>query len=265
MIGGAGALIILFCAVFAPLLTPYDPSVQDTSIRLEASSPRHPLGTDQFGRDILARILFGARSVLLVAFASIGLGSFIGSTLGVLAGYFGGVLDTVVMRLVDIGLSFPIVLLAILLVVVLGPGTTNLILAIGISQVPIFGRLSRSLVLSVRSSDFIQAAKSLGARHPRVMLYHVLPNIAPVLLVQATTSLAVAILNATALNFLGLGIQPPSPDWGAMIAEFRRFVFDRPNLPFVPGAAIAVTVLCLNLLGDGLLDLLDPRWKKGVS
>ncbi|MBI3977373.1 MAG: ABC transporter permease [Chloroflexi bacterium] len=265
LVGGIVFLAIALSGIFASVISPYDPIAQNTAIRLQDASPAHLLGTDHFGRDIFTRILFGSQTILLVAIVSIAFSLTVGTTLGIIAGYHGGRLETWIMRTMDVMLSFPLVLLAIIIVVVLGPGVINLILAIGISQVPLFTRLSRSLALSVRARDFVLAAICLGASSARILGQHIFPNIIAPLVVQATTTMALAILNATALNFLGFGIQPPSPDWGAMVSDFRRFVFDRPHLPLYPGVAIAVTVLCLNLLGDGLIDLVDPTARKNLA
>jgi peptide/nickel transport system permease protein len=263
--GGLVFLLIVLGGLIGPWLAPYDPIAQDTARRLQGISTAHWLGTDEFGRDIFTRLLYGARTVLLVAFASIVFALTVGALLGVLAGYHGGRLEILVMRAMDVMLSFPLTLLSIIIVVVLGPGVLNLILAIGISQVPLFTRLARSLTLSVGARDFIQAAAAFGATDGRILARHLMPNIAAVLVVQATTTMSLAILNAASLNFLGLGIQPPAPDWGAMVSDFRRFVFDRPELPLYPGAAIAVTVLSLNLLGDGLIEWVDPTARRSLG
>ncbi len=258
-------LLIVLGGIFAPRLSSYDPIAQDTPNRLKGISAAHWLGTDDFGRDIFTRLLYGSQTVLLVAFVSIAFALAVGTLLGTLAGYRGGRLESLVMRTMDVMLSFPLLLLSIIIVVVLGPGVLNLILAIGVSQVPLFTRLARSLTLSIRTRDFVQAAAGFGADDARILGRHILPNIAAALVVQATTTMSLAILNAASLNFLGFGIQPPSPDWGAMVSDFRRFVFDRPELPLYPGAAIAMTVLSLNLLGDGLIDLLDPTARKDLA
>ena len=265
LVGGLVFLLIVLGGILAPLLSSYDPIAQDTPNRLKGISAAHWLGTDDFGRDIFTRLLYGSQTVLLVAFVSIAFALAVGTLLGTLAGYRGGRLEGLVMRTMDVMLSFPLMLLSIIIVVVLGPGVLNLILAIGISQVPLFTRLARALTLAVRTRDFVQAAAGFGADDARILARHVLPNIAAPLVVQATTTMSLAILNAASLNFLGLGIQPPSPDWGAMVSDFRRFVFDRPELPLYPGAAIAITVLGLNLLGDGLIDLVDPTARKNLA
>jgi peptide/nickel transport system permease protein len=263
--GGVVFLIVVLSGILAPLLSPYDPSAQDSPHRLEGFSTAHLLGTDHFGRDIFTRLLYGSRTVLVVAVFSVAFALALGTILGGLAGYYGGLPGSLIMRTMDVMLSFPVVLLSIIIVVILGPGVPNLILAIGISQIPLFTLLSRSLTLSVRTRDFVQAAVSLGASNSRVLALHILPNVMTPLFVQGTTSMALAILNATALNFLGFGIQPPSPDWGAMVSDFRRFVFDRAYLPMYPGVAIAVTVLSLNLLGDGLIEFVDPTARKNYA
>jgi peptide/nickel transport system permease protein len=263
--GGLVFLLIVLGGLLGPRLAPYDPIVQNTPHRLQGISTTHWLGTDDFGRDIFTRLLYGTRTVLLVAFAAIAFALTVGTLLGIVAGYRRGRLENLVMRTMDVMLSFPLMLLSIVIVVVLGPGVLNLILAIGISQVPLFTRLARSLTLSVRARDFVQAAAAFGATDTRILARHVVPNIAAVLVVQATTTMSLAILNAASLNFLGLGIQPPAPDWGAMVSDFRRFVFDRPELPLYPGAAIAITVLSLNLLSDGLIDWVDPTARKNLG
>lgn len=257
--------LILLAGVLGPLFSPYDPIAQDTPHRLQDPTAAHLLGTDHFGRDILTRLLYGTRSVLVVAFTSVGLALTVGGVLGMLAGYAGGAVESTIMRIADVMLSFPLVLLSVVIVVALGPGLANVALAVGISQVPIFIRLAQALTLSTRRRDFVEAARCLGADGPRVLSLHILPNIFGPLLVQSTATVALAILNATALNFLGLGIQPPSPDWGAMVSDFRRFVFDRPWLPLYPGLAIAITVLSINLLGDGVVQLLDPAARRRLG
>lgn len=258
VIGGFIFLLILLGGIFAPVLSPYDPIAQNAPNRLQGISITHLLGTDDLGRDIYTRLLYGARTVLFVAFISVIFALVVGTILGMISGYHGGWLEVFIMRAIDIMLAFPLVLLAIVIVIVLGTGVFNLILAIGISQVPLFSRLAHSLTLSVRHREFVQAAKSIGASDTHIVRLHILPNIISPLIVQMTTTMAVAILSATALNFLGFGIQPPTPDWGAMVSDFRRYVFDQPQLPLYPGTAIALTVLSLNMLTDGLIDLIDP-------
>ena len=251
-------LLTVACGgLFAGFL-PYDPIAQDVSNSLAPASPEHFLGTDDLGRDIFTRLVYGSRTTLLVGFFAVALALAFGMAFGTLAGYHGGLLESVVMRGTDVMLSFPLILLAIVLVEVLGPGISNLIVAIGVSQIPIFTRLAHALTLSVRSREYILAAIAVGVGDGRILRFHVLPNILAPIVVQATAVIAVAILYASALSFLGLGIQPPTPDWGSMVSDFRRFVFDRPHIPFYPGATIALTVLALNVVGDTLVELSDP-------
>jgi peptide/nickel transport system permease protein len=245
-------------AVFAPLLSPYDPIAQDSSQQLLGVSGSHLLGTDALGRDIFTRMLYGSRSMLLVTFVSVFIALAAGTALGTIAGYAGGSFDLGIMRGVDVMLSFPLILLAITIVVALGSGLTNLMLAIGIAGIAPFTLLARSLTLSIRGREYILAARCVGARDSHVVFVHVLPNIASPLIVQGTTWAAVAMLQAAALNFLGFGVQPPQPDWGAMVAESKTYVFSRPELPLYPGFAITLTAVCLSLLGDGLITLIEP-------
>jgi peptide/nickel transport system permease protein len=264
ILGAALALLVLALGLLAPWVTPYDPIELDTPHRLEPPSSAHLLGTDPFGRDIVARLLFGSRTTLLVAVSAVAVALVAGAGLGLVAGFVGGRVERLAVMLIDVVLSFPLLLLAILVAYILGPGVMNLALAVGVAQVPTFARLARALTLSMRERDFVTAANALGAPPARVMLRHVLPNIAAPLGVQATSTLALAILSATSLSFLGLGVQPPTPDWGAMVAESKRYIFDRPELSLYPGAAILLTVLGLNLAGDGLLDVLGSRDRRAV-
>ena len=254
------ALVIV--ALAAPLLSPYDPNVQDTSRRLEPPSPRHPLGLDDLGRDVLSRIVWGARVSLRVGFSVVLLASLIGITLGAISGYFGGILDTLIMRLTDILLAFPGILLAIALVAVLGPSLNNVILALSTIGWVAYARLVRGQVLKVREMEYVVAAKALGARSPRVIVRHVLPNVMNPVIVMATLGLAGAILSEAALSFLGLGVQPPTPSWGSMLTAGRRYLGLANHLAIFPGAAIMLAVMGLNFLGDGLIDALDPKYRK---
>jgi len=229
---------LVFVAIAAPLLAPFDPNAQDTIRRLEAPSHSHLLGLDDLGRDVLSRILWGARVSLRVGFSVVILASLIGITLGAMAGYFGGWLDTLIMRITDILLAFPGILLAIALVAVLGQ------------------------VLKVREMEYVTAAKALGARSPRVIVLHVLPNVINPVIVMATLGLAGAILSEAALSFLGLGVQPPTPSWGAMLTSGRRYLGLANHLAIWPGVAIMLAVMGLNFLGDGLIDALDPKYRK---
>jgi peptide/nickel transport system permease protein len=255
-------VLLVGVALAAPLLAPYDPDVQDTGRRLEAPSHEHLLGLDDLGRDVLSRIFYGARVSLRVGFSVVLIASAIGITLGAIAGYFGGAVDTAVMRLSDILLAFPGILLAIALVAVLGPSLNNVILALSTIGWVGYARLVRGQVLKVREMEYVTAAKALGARSPRVIVLHVLPNVINPVIVMATLGLAGAILSEAALSFLGLGVQPPTPSWGAMLTSGRRYLDQASHLAIFPGAAIMLAVMGLNFLGDGLIDALDPKYRK---
>jgi peptide/nickel transport system permease protein len=255
-------LVLIISALAAPLLAPHDPFQQDTSRRLEAPSDDHPLGLDDLGRDVLSRIFYGARVSLRVGFSVVFLASLIGITLGAVAGYFGGWVDLVVMRICDILLSFPGILLAIALVAVLGPSLNNVVLALVITAWVGYARLVRGQVLKVREMEFVTAARALGAKAPRVIIMHVLPNIINPVIVMATLGLGGVILSEAALSFLGLGVQPPTPSWGAMLTSGRRYLGLANHLAIFPGAAIMLAVMGLNFLGDGLIDALDPKFRK---
>jgi peptide/nickel transport system permease protein len=258
-------VVLLVMALFAPLLSPADPYVQDTSRRLEPPSKDHPLGLDDLGRDVLARILYGARVSLRVGFSVVVLASVIGVTLGAIAGYFGGAADLIIMRLCDILLAFPGILLAIALVAVLGPDLNNVILALATIGWVGYARLVRGQVLKVREMEYVTAAKALGAKSPRVIVLHILPNVINPVIVMATLGLAGAILAEAALSFLGLGVQPPIPSWGAMLTAGRRYLGLANHLAIFPGAAIMLAVMGLNFLGDGLIDALDPKYRKQIG
>jgi peptide/nickel transport system permease protein len=255
-------VILVLVAIAAPLLAPYDPNMQDTAKRLEPPSRAHPLGLDDLGRDVLSRILFGARISLRVGFSVVILASLVGITLGAMSGYFGGWIDTIIMRITDILLAFPGILLAIALVAVLGPSINNVILALAVIGWVGYARLVRGQVLKVREMEYVTAAKALGAKSPRVILRHVLPNVMNPVIVMATLGLAGAILSEASLSFLGLGVQPPTPSWGAMLTSGRRYLGLANHLAIFPGAAIMAAVMGLNFLGDGLIDALDPKYRK---
>ncbi len=262
--GAALLALAVISALLAPAVAPYDPVVQDSAKRLQGPSRAHWLGTDDFGRDILSRVIYGTRTSIAVGVLATSIGLVVGACLGIVGGFQGGRTDQITMRAMDVMLSFPSILLAILIVALLGPNLLNLVIAIGVARVPLFARLSRSVVLSVKSNEYVEAAISVGSKTPRIILRHVLPNITAPLIVQGTAALAEAIVTAAALNFLGLGIQPPTPDWGAMVSDGRRFIFDHPYIPLFPGLAITVLVLSLNLVGDWLRDVLDPRLRGSV-
>jgi peptide/nickel transport system permease protein len=264
----AGLLLtvsLVLVALAAPLLAPYDPDIQDTSRRLEAPSHQHLLGLDDLGRDVLSRIIFGARISLRVGFSVVIIASAIGIALGAISGYFGGLVDTLIMRLTDILLAFPGILLAIALVAVLGPSINNVILALATIGWVGYARLVRGQVLKVREMEYVTAAKALGAKSPRVIVRHVLPNVINPVIVMATLGLAGAILSEAALSFLGLGVQPPTPSWGAMLTAGRRYLGLANHLAIFPGAAIMAAVMGLNFLGDGLIDALDPKYRKQIG
>ena len=257
-----GLIVVLLASVAAvvgPMLTPYDPAAQELARRLEGPSLSHPFGLDELGRDILSRLLSGARISLLVGLAVVSVSSLAGMLLGSIAGYFGGFVDDAISRVVDVLMAFPGILLAIALVAVLGPSLTNVILALSIIGWVGYARLVRSQALRAREFEFVQAARALGAGTPRILLRHVLPTALPAVVVQATLGMAGAIIAEAALSFLGLGVQPPTPSWGTMLDAGRSHLFDAPHLTIFPGLAIAILVLGFNFLGDGLRDRVDPK------
>jgi peptide/nickel transport system permease protein len=264
----AGAILtiaLVIVALAAPLLAPFDPNAQDTIRRLEPPSREHPLGLDDLGRDVLSRIIFGARVSLRVGFSVVLIASTIGIALGSTAGYFGGAIDVTIMRVCDILLAFPGILLAIALVAVLGPSLNNVILALATIGWVGYARLVRGQVLKVREMEYVTAAKALGARSPRVIVLHVLPNVINPVIVMATLGLAGAILAEAALSFLGLGVQPPTPSWGSMLTSGRQYLGIANHLAIYPGIAIMLAVMGLNFLGDGLIDALDPKYRKRME
>jgi peptide/nickel transport system permease protein len=258
----AGLVIVLVAigaALVGPRLSPYDPAAQELAHRLEGPSLAHPFGLDELGRDILARILSGARISLLVGMAVVSVSSVIGMLLGSIAGYFGGRVDDVISRVIDVLMAFPGILLAIALVAVLGPSLANVVLALSIIGWVGYARLVRGQALRAREFDFVQAARALGASPARIILRHVLPTAMPAVVVQATLGMAGAIIAEAALSFLGLGVQPPTPSWGTMLDAGRLHLFDAPHLTVFPGLSIAILVLGFNFLGDGLRDRVDPK------
>lgn len=253
---------MLFGAIGAPLLTPYDPTTPKIPERFQGPSIGHILGTDDLGRDIAARVMYGARATLAAGFASVLLAVVVGSAIGLAAGYLGGIVDNLLMRAMDVVLSFPAILLAILIVASLGTGLINLILAIAFSLVPSFARIVRAIVLGIVTQDHILASEALGASAMHVVRTHLIPNTLPLLLVQATATMAVAISTGAALNYLGLGVEPPTPDWGLMVSEGQKHVFSAAYIPLIPGVFITLTVLSVNFIGDALRDFLDPVLKR---
>ena len=255
------AVIVLFVALalLAPLIAPYDPVATSWSLVRKPPSLAHPFGTDEIGRDVLSRVIWGGRASLLAGIVSVALALAAGVPIGLLAGYLGGVVDGTVMRMIDAMLAIPFLILAIALAAFLGPSLTNAMIAIGISQTPIFARLTRGQVLTVKHEEYIEAARAVGNPHHRIVLRHILPNIVPPLLVQATLAAAAAIIAEASLSFLGLGQQPPDPSWGSMLNTAKNFLSQAPWMALWPGLAIFLLVLSLNLFGDGLRDALDPR------
>lgn len=261
----AGLLIVALAvgaAVLAPALSPHDPLQQRLLERLRPlGSPGHLLGTDNFGRDILSRTIFGSRISLLVGFVAVAIAATLGTAVGMVGGYFGGAVDMLFMRTIDVLMAFPLILLAIALVAVLGGGLVNLMLAVGISSIPPFARLMRGEVLAHREREYVDAARALGAGAARIMARHLLPNVTAPLVVLSTLRISTVILTEATLSFLGLGVAPPTPTWGNMVADGTRFLQTAPWISIIPGTAIMLTVLGFNLFGDGLRDALDPRLK----
>ena len=256
--GAAFFLFILLASLLASVIAPADPGQRNIKNRLAPPSQEYPFGTDEIGRDVFSRVLHGGRSVLGTGFAALALSFGVGTAIGILGGYLGGRVDLLLMRCMDVMLSFPSILLAILVVTTLGTGPGNLIIAVGVAQVPVFARLARSIVLLLMSREFVEAARALGARDRSIVQFHILPNMLPPVLVHASAMLAVTIASATALNFLGLGVETGTPDWGMMIADGQSLLFDAPHVPFFPGLCLTLTVLSVNFVGDGLRDRLDP-------
>jgi peptide/nickel transport system permease protein len=257
--------IVVGLALVGPNLAPYDPLGQDLAHRRVGVSAMHWLGQDDFGRDILSRLLVGARATLGGSLLAVCVGLLAGVVVGLLAGFYRGWIDLLLMRLMDTLLAFPYLLLAIVIVGSLGPSLNNAILAIGIAALPTYARVTRGVVLSLRSSDYVVAARALGAADVRLITRHLLPNTLSPLIVLATVGMAQATLAAAALSFLGLGAQPPQPEWGAMLAGGRAYLFEAPHIATIPGLAIVLAMLGFNLLGDGLRDSLDPRLRSVVG
>jgi peptide/nickel transport system permease protein len=252
-------LVLVTVAVFAPLLAPYDPTQTDWLAVRQPPSNEHLMGTDENGRDVLSRVIYGARASLMVGVIAVTIALLIGVPLGLISGYYGGRIDEIIMRVVDAALAFPFLILAIALAATLGPSLTNAMIAIGIASAPIFARLTRGQVLSVRSREYVESARAIGAGDVRIIARYVLPNSIAPILVQSTLAIAEAIIAESALSFLGLGVQPPMPSWGGMLNTAKNFLSQAPWMAIWPGLGIFVTVLAFNLFGDGLRDALDPR------
>ena len=246
-------------AIFAPLVSPYDPLATNWALVRKPASAAHWLGTDELGRDIFTRVIFGARASLMAGLVSVSIALAVGVPVGMVAGYRGGFLDSLISRITDAMLACPFLILAIALAAFLGPSLSNAMIAIGVTATPIFVRLTRAQVMNVKVEDYVEAARAIGNPPWRIALFHILPNILPALLVQATLSIAAAIIAEAALSFLGLGQQPPAPSWGSMLNSAQRFLTSAPWMAIWPGLAIFLTVLSFNLVGDGLRDALDPR------
>lgn len=273
IVGMAILFGLVLVAIFAPLVAPYDPElvligIEEVERREKpcihllgcaAEKPEHIMGVDGNFRDQFSRIIYGTRVSLFIGLSTIGIAVIVGAAIGAVSGYAGGWVDNVIMRFMDVILAFPSFLLAIAIITVLGPGLQNALYAIAIVNIPVFARLVRSSVLSLKELEFVSASRALGASPLRLLFIRIFPNALPTLVVQATLSIASAILEAAALSFLGLGAQPPTPEWGTMLGSERNQVFTSPHLVFLPGIAIMITVLAFNLLGDGLRDALDPR------
>ena len=246
-------------AIFAETLAPFPPNEQHPADRLQPPGPVYHLGTDEFGRDLLSRLIFGARNSLQVAVTSVGIAALLGVAIGVLAAYIGGLSDNVIMRVIDLLFAFPAILLALFIAAVLGPGARNTIIAIAVVYLPIFARVGRAAALDIKDREFVDAARSLGAGHLRIIGRHILPNATAPIIVQVSLALSWAILTEASLSFLGLGVIPPAPSWGSMLSESRVLMELAPWTVLMPGIAIMIAILGFNLLGDGLRDVLDPK------
>ncbi len=276
LIGGGILLALLLVAILAPVIAPFDPELvligledikkrSDPCIHLlgcPEDQPQHILGTDGNVRDVFSRVIYGTRVSLFIGFTTVGFAIIVGTILGAVGGYVGGGVDNLIMRFMDVLLAFPSLLLAIAIVTVIGRGLQNALLAIAIVTIPVYARVVRASVLSVKEQEYVAASLALGGSHFHILFLRILPNAIPPLIVQGTLGIATAILDAAALSFLGLGAQPPTPEWGTMLGSERNQVFTAPHLVFFPGLAIMITVLAFNLLGDGLRDAIDPRLKQ---
>jgi peptide/nickel transport system permease protein/oligopeptide transport system permease protein len=251
--------LLVFTAIFANLIAPYDPYLNDPEESLQEPSAQHWLGTDFAGRDTLSRLIFGARMVILVGFVTVGVAATIGISLGLIAGYFGGIASMIIMRIMDALMGFPMLILALLLAAVLGGGIQNVIIALSIASLPGYARVMNGLTLSIRENDYVLAGRSMGSSNVRLMLNHILPNAVPPVIVLITLQLGGIILAEAALSFLGIGIKPPGAAWGSMVNDGYRFVLTNPVLSTAPGLAIMLVVFAFNMIGDGLRDALDPR------
>lgn len=262
LVGGIVVLFFILVAIFGPMLVSTNPNATDIANKLQPPSAEHWFGTDNYGRDIFSRIVHGTGLTLIVGFVSVMIGGIVGVLFGIISGYYGGKVDTIIMRLMDILLAFPGILLALAIVSVLGGSLQNMIIAIGIFSVPTFARIVRGSTLSVRKLEYIDAMRALGASDFRIIFKHILPNVLSPIIVQATLRIATAVLTASGLSFLGLGAQPPTPEWGAMLSAGRSYMAESPHMILIPGLAIVLVVLAFNIFGDGLRDALDPKANK---
>lgn len=262
MIGLGIISVIILSAVFADVIAPYNFREQNLYRIAEGPSIDHPLGTDDLGRDILSRIIHGTRISLMVGLVSVSISAIIGGVLGAVAGFYGGRIDNVIMRIMDVMLAIPSILLAIAIVSAFGGGLVNVMIAVGISSVPTYARIVKASVISIKEQEFVEAARSIGAGDLRIIVKHILPNSLAPIIVQGTLGVASAILSAAGLSFIGLGIQPPTPEWGAMLSNGRYIIRSAWHVATFPGIAIMITIFALNVLGDGLRDALDPRLKR---
>lgn len=260
--GGFFVALFIIVSLTAPIIAPYDPIKTDFQITLQAPSLSHLLGTDHFGRDVLSRIIYGARTSLLIGVFSVFIAAFGGILLGLIGGYYGGWIDNLIMRVVDIMLTFPRILLSILLIAIIGTGMENIMLAVGIFAIPTYARLVRSSVLVLKESEFVESARAVGSSSYRVLLFHIFPGTLGPIVVQSTFLVATSIRVAAGLSFLGIGVPPPTPEWGTMLADARSYMALAPHLLTIPGLALMWVVLSFNLLGDGLRDALDPKSRK---
>lgn len=262
--GSAIIGLLIAVAILAPLISPYDPFKQNLRESLQQPSREHLLGTDPLGRDVLSRIIYGTRTSLAVGIVAVTIGAFFGMALGLVSGYYGGLLNTAIMRSVDALMTIPSLIFALAIGAALGGGLSNVMISLGIALIPIYARLMRGQVLTVSETEYILAARAIGCGHRRIMLRHILPNTLPPLIVLVTLNLGIAILAEASLSFLGLGIDPPGAAWGAMVSDGYRYLLSNPVLSFAPGICIILVVLAFNLLGDGVRDALDPRLR-GVA
>lgn len=262
MLGLGLVIVIVLLVIFAPFITPYDYAQQDFLNRCAMPSREHPFGTDDFGRDILSRILYGGRISLMVALLAVVVSVLVGGLLGAMAGYFGGMADGIIMRVMDIVMAVPSILLAVAISAALGTGVVKTAIAISIAGIPASARLLKSNIITIRGNEYVEAARATGSTHARIILKHIIPNTVAPVIVDSTLRIGISILQISSLSFIGLGVQPPTPEWGSILASGRSLIRDFWPLATFPGIAIVLTLIGFNLLGDGLRDALDPRLKK---